>query len=181
MERNWSASELSLVNKLISFGKVDDDIYYILLDEHRKNRNMYVADVFEYNIIALNGMNIFEILFELDRFNINYNAMAVENILRCWVIDTLAYEISNINNSIFPYDIIVDAYLSHPRLIDIDLDQYYLDVWGFYTLVENAGIDIITLFTNTLTQLHILRLPRRLRICENKNNINKFQSNYLRV
>ena len=34
-------------------------------------------------------------------------------------------------------------------------------------------IDIITLFTNTLTQLHILRLPRRLRICENKNNINK--------
>ena len=39
-----------------------------------------------------------------------------------------------------------NAYISHIGL---------LNVWAFYTLLENAGKDIITLFTNTLTQLHI--------------------------
>ena len=160
MERNWTPSELTLVNKLFDYGKLDDDIYYILSDELKKYRERYISNRDEYQNRELNGMNINELLFDLDKFNINYNSMTVEKILRFSIIDTLASTIAYIPNSQSPYNIMVNAYLSHPGLAIIDLDIYDIDVWGFYILLENSGIDVINLFTSQLAQLRRLNTMR---------------------
>jgi hypothetical protein len=102
MERNWTPSELILVNRLLNNGKIDDDIYYILSYELRKNRERHLTNIDEYQNRVLNGMNINELLFDLDKFNIEYNSITVEKILRFSVIDTLASAIAYIPNSQSP-------------------------------------------------------------------------------
>jgi len=167
MERNWTNSELILVNTLLNNGKTDDDIYYILANELRKNRELHLTNIDEYQNRVLNGMNINELLFDLDKFNIEYNSMTVEKILRCSVIDTFASAIAYIPNSQSPYDIMVETYLSRPGLAIIDLDVYHIDIWGFYSLLENLGIDVINLFTSQLVQLRRLNT---MRDCNNYNS-----------
>jgi hypothetical protein len=61
----------------------------------------------------------------------------------------------------------VEAYLSRPGLAIIDLDVYHIDVWGFYILLENLGIDVINLFTSQLAQLRRLNT---MRDCNNYNS-----------
>lgn len=179
MERDWLPIEFILVNKLLSFGKIDDDIYYILSDEIRKYRNRNLVDILEINTLPLNGMNIYQMLYELDQLHNNYNTYSVQTILRCYLIDTMASFITSQDTSVLPYNIIIDAYMSIRNIADIDTDLYHLDVWAFYILIENAGVDIIDLFTNEITRIYYSRLSRRYHICN--KNIHLFARNYSRL
>jgi len=174
MERNWTNNELILVNRLLNNGKIDDDIYYVLSNHLQKIRERHIHINRE-----LNGMNINEILFDLDRFNIEYNTMSVEKILRYFLIDTFASQIADIHNSRSPHDIMIEAYLGLAEISIVDFDAYALDVWGFYTLLENAGVSIVNLFTNELNRLRILGQVNRLRVCNTSNN-HVHTSNYNR-
>ncbi len=69
--------------------------------------------------------------------------------------------------------------MSIRNIADIDTDLYHLDVWAFYILIENAGVDIIDLFTNEITRIYYSRLSRRYHICN--KNIHLFARNYSRL
>ena len=72
MERNWTNNELILVNRLLNNGKIDDDIYYILSNHLQKSREQHIHINRE-----LNGMNINQILFDLDMSQEVFNDIAI--------------------------------------------------------------------------------------------------------
>jgi len=154
MQREWRNDELIIVNRLLNNGKIDDHIYYILSESLKKFRERY--HTLEYR--SLHGMHINELLYDLDIYYINHNTMSVYTILRCFLIDILASKIVDFPNSNSPFDILVSLYLNLQSAPIINLDYYQLDVWGFYILLENAGIDIVDQFLNelrNLQQIHI--------------------------
>lgn len=178
MERNWSETELILVNNLITLGRSESDIYNILLDVLRNNREKNVIFNREYSIRNLHSMNVFEILYEIDLYSNIYNCFSIETILKCYIIDTLSMYMASLPNSESPYIILIESYISFTGLDDIDLEHYNLNIWEFYMLLENLGINIIRLLTNEISRLHLIRLSRL--DCKHNKNRNLNCLNYIK-